>query len=187
MITIDFVKGVIAFGDTNSSIFSYISKRLINTMLIFLIPTLVFTLIDILDFTSNNSEMCWNYIDEVSVEEVRNIFKTKQEEIEKEQGITFQPELISDKNYFNRIIPDFYQREKIFLEKQQKNIEIYKQYLENEQNNNKKYSQEEKKEIFNNIVTRLYKDGMEKYKEKQGKINYKNDSNDINENYEFKI
>ena len=82
MITIDFVKGVIAFGDTNSSIFSYISKRLINTMLIFLIPTLVFTLIDILDFTSNNSEMCWNYIDEVSVEEVRNIFKTKQEEIE---------------------------------------------------------------------------------------------------------
>ena len=73
------------------------------------------------------------------------------------------------------------------MEKQQKNIEIYKQYLENEQNNNKKYSQEEKKEIFNNIVTRLYKDGMEKYKEKQGKINYKNDSNDINENYEFKI
>ena len=129
-----------------------------------------------------------------TIEELYNDYKSKkarlklkQEEIEKEQGITFQPELISDKNYFNRIIPDFYQREKIFLEKQQKNIEIYKQYLENEQNNNKKYSQEEKKEIFNNIVTRLYKDGMEKYKEKQGKINYKNDSNDINENYEFKI
>ena len=89
----------------------------------------------------------------------------KQEEIEKEQGITFHPELISDKNYYNRINPDFYEREKIFLEKQQKNIEIYKQYLENE-NNKKKYSDEEKKEIYDNIINKLYKDGMEKYREK---------------------
>jgi len=128
------------------------------------------------------------------IEELYNDYKSKkarlklkQEEIEKEQGITFHPELISDKNYFNKINPDFYQREKIFLERQQKNIEIYKHYLENEQNNKKKYSQEEKKEILNNIVSRLYKDGVEKYREKQSKINYKNNSDDINENYNDSI
>ena len=112
--------------------------------------------------------------------------KSKQEEIEKEQGITFQPELISDKNYFNKINPDFYQREKNFLERQQKNIEMYKQYLEKEKNN-KKYSQEEKKEIYNNIVNRLYKDGMEKYREKQGIINCKNNNDDSNGNDDGKI
>ena len=101
----------------------------------------------------------------------------KQEEIEKEQGITFHPELISDKNYFNKINPDFYMREKIFLEKQQKNIEIYKQYLEKEKNI-KKYSEEEKKDIYNNIVERLYKNGIEKLKEKQGNNNYKNTLDD---------
>ena len=134
-----------------------------------------------------------NTLDKKKIEELYNDYKSKkariklkQEEIEKEQGITFQPELISDKNYFDKINPDFYQREKIFLERQQKNIETYKQYLEKE-NNKKKYSQEEKKEIYNNIVNRLYKDGMEKYREKQGKINYKNNYCDLNENDDGKI
>jgi hypothetical protein len=133
---------------------------------------------------SNNN----NLLDKRKIEELyndykykKNRLKMKQEEIEKEQGITFHPELISDKNYYNRINPDFYEREKIFLEKQQKNIEIYKQYLENE-NNKKKYSDEEKKEIYDNIVNKLYKDGMEKYREKQGKNNFKNTMDDFSEN-----
>ena len=125
-----------------------------------------------------------NILDKKKIEELYNDYKSKKtrlklkkEEIEKEQGITFQPELISDKNYFNRINPDFYMREKIFLERQQKNIELYKQYLEKE-TNRKKYSEEEKKEIFNNIVTRLYKDGMEKFREKHGKNIFKNTFDD---------
>ena len=125
-----------------------------------------------------------NILDKKKIEELYNDYKSKQtrlkmkkEEIEKEEGITFQPELISDKNYFNKINPDFYMREKIFLERQQKNMEIYKQYLKKD-TNRKKYSEEEKKEIFNNIVTRLYKDGMEKFREKQGKSVYKNNMDD---------
>ena len=125
-----------------------------------------------------------NILDKKKIEELYNDYKMKktrlkmkQEEIEKEQGITFHPELISDKNYFNKINPDFYMREKIFLEKQQKNIEIYKQYLEKEKNI-KKYSEEEKKDIYNNIVERLYKNGIEKLKEKQGNNNYKNTLDD---------
>ena len=125
-----------------------------------------------------------NILDKKKIEELYNDYKMKktrlkmkQEEIEKEQGITFHPELISDKNYFNKINPDFYMREKIFLEKQQKNIEIYKQYLEKEKNQ-KNYSEEEKKDIYNNIVERLYKNGIEKLKEKQDKNNYKNTLDD---------
>ena len=109
-----------------------------------------------------------NILDKKKIEELYNDYKSKkkrlklkQEEIEKEQGITFQPELISNKNYYNKINPDFYEREKLFLEKQQKNIETYKEYLEREQNP-KKFSYSEKREIYDNIVNRLYKDGMEK-------------------------
>ena len=130
--------------------------------------------------SSKISEGNNNILDKKKIEELYNDYKMKktrlkikQEEIEKEEGITFHPELISDKNYFNKINPDFYMREKIFLEKQQKNIETYKQYLEKE-NNKKNYSEEEKKDIYNNIVTRLYKNGMEKFREKQGKSTYKN-------------
>ena len=141
-------------------------------------------------FSEGSNGVNNNLLDRKKIEELYNDYKTKktrlklkQEEIEKEQGITFQPELISDKNYFERINPDFYMREKIFLERQQKNIETYKQYLENEKIK-KRYSHEEKKEIFNNIVNRLYKDGMEKYKEKTGKTNVNIDRDNIFENNE---
>ena len=120
-----------------------------------------------------------NLLDRKKIEELYNDYKFKQmrlklkkEEIEKEQGITFQPELISEKKYYDKINPDFYQREKIFLEKQQKNIEIYKEYLESEKMG-KKYSEEEKKEIYNNIVNKLYKNGIERYKQRQEKSEYK--------------
>ena len=120
-----------------------------------------------------------NLLDRKKIEELYNDYKFKQmrlklkkEEIEKEQGITFQPELISEKKYYDKINPDFYQREKSFLEKQQKNIEIYKEYLESEKMG-KKYSEEEKKEIYNNIVNKLYKNGIERYKQRQEKSEYK--------------
>ena len=51
----------------------------------------------------------------------------KQEEIEKEQGITFHPELISDKNYYNRINPDFMKEKKYF----QKNNKKILKYINN--------------------------------------------------------
>ena len=37
----------------------------------------------------------------------------------------------------------------------------------------KKYSEEEKKEIYNNIVNKLYKNGIERYKQRQEKSEYK--------------
>ena len=58
--------------------------------------------------SSKISEGNNNILDKKKIEELYNDYKMKktrlkikQEEIEKEQGITFHPELISDKNYFN--------------------------------------------------------------------------------------
>ena len=67
------------------------------------------------------------------------------------------------------------------MEKQQQNIESYKLFIENEENKKKKkYSDEEKKEIYSNIVSRLYKDGVEKYIQKRNNnidnINYNNEN-----------
>ena len=119
------------------------------------------------------------------IEELYNDYKIKKSRlkikqilIEKEQGITFKPELISQKKYYQKINSDFYEREKKFLKKQQQNIDSYKLNVQNKENKRKKkYSEEEKKEIYSNIVSKLYKDGVEKY---MRKINKNNDINDIN-------
>lgn len=84
MLTVDFFKGVINFGETNSKIFSIIMRRIIYTMTIFIIPTTVFALFDIIGVASNDSEMCWTYAGEVSISEVKNVMKNNQEKIKKE-------------------------------------------------------------------------------------------------------
>ena len=140
----------------------------------------------------NSSKISENKnFDTKKIEELYNDYKIKkkklqkkQEQIEKEQGITFKPELISEKKYLEKINPDFYEREKQFLEKQKQNIEIYNLLLKNEEKKRKKnYSEEEKKEIYSNIVNRLYKDGVEKYIQKRNK---ENDFDNINNENEIK-
>ena len=73
------------------------------------------------------------------------------------------------------------------MEKQQQNIDLYNLLLQNEENKTKKkYSEEEKKEIYNNIVNRLYKDGVEKYIQKKNKGNNENEIKEqfiINKNF----
>ena len=131
-----------------------------------------------------------NKLDTKKIEELyndykfkKNRLKIKQEQIEKEQGLTFRPELISEKKFFDKINPDFFEREKQFLEKQQQNKESLKLFLQNEENiYKKKYSEEEKKEIYSSIVTRLYKDGVQKYIQKKNKGNNMNEMNYNNEN-----
>ena len=139
----------------------------------------------------NSSKISENSnFDTKKIEELYNDFKnkksrlkTKQKEIEKEQGITFKPELISEKKYYDKINPDFYEREKLFLEKQHQNIESYKLSIHNEENKRKKkYNEEEKKEIYSNIVSRLYKEGVEKYMQKRNKGINIDDNNSNNGN-----
>lgn len=139
-----------------------------------------------------------NRVDYAKIEElyndykkIKNKLKKKREDLEKEQGLTFRPEVFSGQKYYDRINQNFHEREKKFMEGKQNYIEAYKNFLENEQSKHKKvYTNQEKEEIINNLVNRLYKDGMEKYMAKKGndKFEYDNnnefnvDNNDVNYN-----
>ena len=136
-----------------------------------------------------NSQNVSKNVDYKKIEELYNDYKNKknrlkktQKKVDLESGLTFEPEIISNnKKYYDRINPDFYQREKNFLQRQQNYIDTYKKYLEKKESKmQKKYTNEEKEIIYNNIVERLYKDGVEKY------IQKKNSSNiSLNDNTNF--
>ena len=69
---------------------------------------------------------------------LKNKINKKREKVNNELGITFKPKLISDKKYFDKIIPDFYERENIFLAKKNNFIGAYKKYLDIDNTNKKK-------------------------------------------------
>ena len=137
----------------------------------------------------NVSQSVSKNVDYKKIEELYNDYKNKksrlkktQEKVDLETGLTFAPEIISDnKKYYDRINPDFYQREKNFLQRQQNYIDTYKKYLDKKENKmQKKYSNEEKEAIYNNIVERLYKDGVEKYIQKKNST-----TNSLNDNTNY--
>ena len=116
-------------------------------------------------------------VDYKKIEELYNDYKKMQNRLSKkradldiEQGITFQPEIYTNRKYYDKIDIDFHSREENYLNKKQQNL-YYHQNLIDEQNNNmssrKKYSKKEKEEIANNIINRLYKEGVEKYKRRR--------------------
>ena len=116
-------------------------------------------------------------VDYKKIEELYNDYKKMQNKLSKkradldiEQGITFQPEIYTNRKYYDKIDIDFHSREENYLNKKQQNL-YYHQNLIDEQNNNmssrKKYSKKEKEEIANNIINRLYKEGVEKYKRRR--------------------
>ncbi len=83
MLSIDFFKGVIS-NEGGGNIFRYVIRRIIYTMTIFLIPTTVFALFDILGIASDDSKMCWTYAGEVSIKEIKDVMQTNHEQLEKE-------------------------------------------------------------------------------------------------------
>ena len=101
---------------------------------------------------------------------MQNSLSKKRADLDIEQGITFQPEIYTNRKYYDKIDIDFHSREENYLNKKQQNL-YYHQNLIDEQNNNmssrKKYSKKEKEEIANNIINRLYKEGVEKYKKRR--------------------
>ena len=86
--------------------------------------------------------------------------KTKQK-VEKEEGITFKPELCSNNNkYINRICSNFYERNK--NNKKNDAFKKYENYDEKYIKKEKKYTDEQKEKIINNIVERLYREPLDK-------------------------
>lgn len=84
MLSIDFVKGVINSVDGTSKVFSFVMHRIIYAMTIFIIPTMVFAIFDILGLASKDSKKCWTYAGEVSIREVKDVMETNKEELKKE-------------------------------------------------------------------------------------------------------
>ena len=92
-----------------------------------------------------------------------NMEKTRQK-VEKEEGVTFMPELYLNNKYIDRICNNFYERN----QNCKKNclFKKYERFEEDRKKNEKKYTDEQKKKIIQNIVERLYKEPMNKNNKK---------------------
>ena len=99
-----------------------------------------------------------------------------------EEGITFKPELHLNNKYADRIFSDFYDRNT--NTKKNKIFEGYDKYEKIQKE--KKYSENEKKQIIQNIVKRLYKEPVTKNLFNNSNNNSNNESNRYikNNNYE---
>ena len=112
----------------------------------------------------------FNTVDYNKIEKLYNEFHKFEENKEKmrkeldiEHGLTFKPEIKKNK-YHNRINTNFQEREQIFLNEKERFINENRNMFNEQFNiNKKKYSPEQKEEIKNNIINRLYKDGVQKY------------------------
>jgi len=120
------------------------------------------------NLNDNNNNLIKS-VDYQKLEELYNDYKKKkikikekQEHIDNEIGITFNPILINGEKYANKIEPNFLEREKKFVENQKNRIEAYRNYLIKERERNKKEFSGDKKIIIKNVVDRLYKEGLEK-------------------------
>ena len=102
MLSFDFAKGVIDFGDSSGKVLNYVLRRVLYTLFIFLIPTVSFGLLNAIGAVNNDSKSCWSYVDEVSVKEVKYILETQRsklsDEIEKYREEIAQNAGITDKS-----------------------------------------------------------------------------------------
>ena len=114
--------------------------------------------------------------------EKKIIFEKTKKKVEMEEGITFKPELHLNNKYADRIFSDFYDRNT--NTKKNKIFEGYDKYEKIQKE--KKYSENEKKQIIQNIVKRLYKEPVTKNLFNNSNNNSNNESNRYikNNNYE---
>ena len=114
--------------------------------------------------------------------EKKIIFEKTKKKVEMEEGITFKPELHLNNKYADRIFSDFYDRNT--NTKKNKIFEGYDKYEKIQKE--KKYSENEKKQIIQNIVKRLYKEPVTKNLFNNSNNNSNNECNRYikNNNYE---
>ena len=86
----------------------------------------------------------------------------RQQMIDKERGLTFNPLLINGDKYLDKITPGFYAREKKFVEEHKNHINAYRNYLNKEKEKYFKRYSEDKKIIVQNVVNRLYNEERNK-------------------------
>lgn len=130
----------------------------------------------------NNNDKISNIkygVDYKKIEELYNDYKKeknrlnkKREDLDAEQGITFKPSSYTNGKYYSKINPNFFERERQFVEEKEKFVTGYNmlmdQYLDKQKMGYGKYTNKEKEEIANNIIQRLYVKGLEKYASRKG-------------------
>lgn len=84
MVMVDFVKNIISFNEDSKKILALAFRRIIYTMVLFLIPTIVFGGLNAIGAINKDSESCWNYVGERSTDDVRKIVKDMEEAQKKE-------------------------------------------------------------------------------------------------------
>ena len=110
-----------------------------------------------------------------------DIINKTREKVEKEEGITFQPD-IGDNDYIQNINSNFMERNEDWIIRRNNFIEEENaKQLENLRNNGignkKKYTNEEREQIINNIIERLY----ENCKKNKNKSQEEEDNEEENE------
>lgn len=110
-----------------------------------------------------------------------DIINKTREKVEKEEGITFQPD-IGDNDYIKNINSNFMERNEDWIIRRNNFIEEENaKQLENLRNNGignkKKYTNEEREQIINNIIERLY----ENCKKNKNKSQEEEDNEEENE------
>ena len=87
-----------------------------------------------------------------------DIMNRTKKKVEKDEGVTFKP-FIYDNCYSRGINGDFYERNQKFLKDRKFFYEVENK-KKNEQNkkniSNKRYNKEERQDLINNIIKRLY-------------------------------
>ena len=105
-------------------------------------------------------------------QKVKQKINKKRNDINIEQGVTFKPELYTNEKYYDKINPNFHDREKQFILEKQKFVEycqkMNEEQLTKQKWGNGKYTNKEKEQITNNIIERLYKKGLQQYSERRG-------------------
>lgn len=84
MLSIDFTKGVISFDFKDDKTIKYVTKRVIYTVVLLLIPITIFSAFKVLGVIVTDSESCWAYVGENSVADIKAKVAAKHEKVKKE-------------------------------------------------------------------------------------------------------
>lgn len=87
MLALDFSKGVFSL-DNSSKALSYALRRILYTLAIFLIPTIVFGVMTAIGLNFEDSNSCWAYLGKASFAEVREAIKTQNDKFDEEEITT---------------------------------------------------------------------------------------------------
>ncbi len=84
MLSLDFTKGVISFDFKDDKTIKHITKRVIYTIVVILIPVTVFGALKAVGLVVTDSESCWAYVGENSVEDIKAKVEANHEKIKNE-------------------------------------------------------------------------------------------------------